>query len=805
MIRLAIRTEIGNAICILKRALGFLFLTVCPIVAQPPDPAVVEESALVEDPGADFYQRGKNLYDAALEEKEEKLKRELFLRSGEVFNGYLADFPNHANAQKAWWYLGNSYYQVGDPGQAKRCFSSILNKYEDGKWVAAAAYALAADHYNSTKYAMAAPLFERYAKNAETAAEKAKGQFFAANCYRATAQDNQAISTFKKLVESEEAESYKFQSLASLGHISVKIGKLEDALTYFEQVVVADVPDKLKGEATLQAGLVASKLEQGDVAKKYLGAVLKNNAFGAYWADAQTALMSQKFKEGDYEGVLELSKKEGVAATGAREATRLMLIARSHLRMNQPKEALALFRTVEKLVKAETDIAFQASFYRLMCFFEIEGRHLPEQVDAFLQLYGKSRPDDVRIHTALMMKAETLYGAGDLAAAAQVYAQVNDKRVSDKNRPGLFYKRGWCLAEAGDSIGAIHSLSQFIKGYPKDSRFESALAKRAKVFGDSAKLGPAIADFDRLIEQTKSQELLSYAWLESARLRRGESNIDDMIRRYKGLLKDVKELNENLKSEANYWIGWGLVKSNQAEESIPYLTEARKLRPDAYEKHAGILLALGYFATQNADKLADEVNLSIESEYSSDIPQQAIQWSGMQSFNAGKFEQATKFLSLISTPDEPRATAKEIWRYLAKAYLKTGNAEKALAAAINVLAVEENLAWKADGMLDQASALFALERYDESRKVVDDALALQPQGKTRGGLRILAGDLDMQAEEPSKASAQYLIVVSFIEDNDLKPRALHKLIKALEAQEDEPEAEKYRQQLLTEFPDWKAE
>ena len=62
----------------------------------------------------------------------------------------------------------------------------------------------------------------------------------------------------------------------------------------------------------------------------------------------------------------------------------------------------------------------------------------------------------------------------------------------------------------------------------------------------------------------------------------------------------------------------------------------------------------------------------------------------------------------------------------------------------------------------------------------------------------------MMEGDPKKASAQYLIVVSFINDKELKPLALHKLIAAQEAAEQKDEAEKYRQQLQTEFPDWKA-
>ena len=130
-------------------------------------------------------------------------------------------------------------------------------------------------------------------------------------------------------------------------------------------------------------------------------------------------------------------------------------------------------------------------------------------------------------------------------------------------------------------------------------------------------------------------------------------------------------------------------------------------------------------------------------------------------------------------------------------------AEQALPAITNVLEVENNLAWRADGLLDRGRALYLLDDLVQSRKAVDDALAMQPQGRTRGSLRILAGDLDMKEGDPKKASAQYLIVVSFINDKQLKPLALHKLVAAQQAAGEQKEAEKYQQQLTAEFPDWK--
>jgi tetratricopeptide (TPR) repeat protein len=158
---------------------------------------------------------------------------------------------------------------------------------------------------------------------------------------------------------------------------------------------------------------------------------------------------------------------------------------------------------------------------------------------------------------------------------------------------------------------------------------------------------------------------------------------------------------------------------------------------------------------------------------------------------------------LVSNPQEPRETPKEVWRYLAKARLETGDGEGALAAANNVLAVEDNPGWKADGLLDRGRALLMLNRDSEARIAADEGAALRPQGRTSAGLRILSGDLNFKARNFGPAAADFLNVIQFHEDADLKPLAISKYIRVLEEQGKAAEAEKFRSQLKTEFPDWK--
>ncbi len=787
----------------LAASLAICAITMPASAQAPPRAGIVEEDLRI-NPGEDLYQRGKNLFDAAQNSVDLETRRELYLRAASVLATYINNHPGNPNVEPAWFYCGSAYYQAGDKDNAKRCFSTLMNRYGQGKWAGAAAYTLAADHYNQREYAFAAPLFERFAANAARPGDRPKGNLYAGNCYRILGRDREAIGAYRKVAADPEGAVYKNQALLAIGHMTFKAGKLQEALDTFEEVANSRAIAKYRGEAALHAALAATKLGKTELAENYLRFILDNPGLEEWRPDAQTALMENHYAKKEYREVLDLFRKSRIKAEGEKEAVRLMIAARAMMKLKQPAEASELFREIERLVKPENELAFQASYYRLNCFFQIEGRHVVDQVDAFLQIYEKSRPNDTRIHTAMLMKAETQFADDDIAAAAKTYSKIDATLLSESNRPGFLYQRGWCLAEAGDSQGAIRSLSDFIKGYPEDKRVYPAFVKRAMAYSEVGEPAKAIADFDRLTtDDTAPDDLTSLAWLESARTRKSEGNIENMLVRYKGLLSKVDDLTDNLKAEANYWIGWGMVKTNAPKEAAPFLNTARKLRPDAYAKHAGLLLALSHFAAQDPKSLAEEIDLGIKGDYVSEVPDQAIQWSAMQSFQSGDFATAARFFKLVANDEVPRATPKEVWRYLAKSLIEVGDAEAALPAASNVLEVEENASWKADALLDRARALFALKRFGESRKAADEALQLRPQGRTSAYLSIVSGDLHIQEGNAGRASAEYLKVIGFHEDEDLKPLALHKLVGVLESQNKETEAGKYKTQLATDFPNWK--
>lgn len=787
----------------MKRALTTLLLASGTLAAQPPRAEPVDE-VLAQDPGEAFFQRVKNLRDEADRAADQENKMMLFGRVATLFDQYLRQYPNHPKAEAAWYYLGEAYYHTGQAENGRACFLRLKNRYGEGIWAAAAAYWLAYEHYNKSEYAFAAPLFELYAKNAGKETDRPRGYFFAADCYRLLGRDREALNAYKAVLDSPSGFSLAPKAKFYTAQILLKTGKAQEALPLFQEVADGTGnPAELRGDAALGASNAAAKTGQHDLAGKYLLFILNTPGLEAFRADAQIVLMKQAFDRKEYKEVIAIYQRNLVKAEGEKEAARLMIAARAYQELGRPLDAQPLFRQIEQLVPPENELAFDAAYYRLHTFFQIEGRHVPDQVDAFLQIYRKTRPpDDQRIHTALMIKAETLYSANDNLGAAKVFSEINADALAEKNRPGLLYKRGWCLADTGDLQGAIRSLSEFIAKYPKDQRFPEALAKRAKCYAEAGETSKAIADFDQLTSEGMPADVTNMGWLESARMRRKENNIQDMMIRYKALL-GRPDVPEKFISEANFYTGWGLVKTNLPNDAVPFLEKARSLDSKTYGKHAGLLLCIVYGGLQDAQKLSAEINLAIEGGYADEIPDQTVQWTGMQAYNGGDYKSAARFLDLISNAEDPRATPSQVWRYLGKARFESGDAAAALVAADNLLAVETG-DWKADALVDKGRALLALDRAEQARLAANEASDLRPQGRTSTLLGLLNGDLFTHEKNLERAGAEYIKVVQFAADPELKALALHKLAANWDQRGDKAEAEKYRGQLTKEFPNWKA-
>jgi len=787
------------------RRLALLLLAACPLVAQDAPRAVPVDPALQRDPARDYFQHGRNVYESA-KRSTGPTQFDLYRRSIEIFSRYVRDFGGHANAEPAWWYLGQSYYAIGRPEDAKRCYHTLLNRYGKGRYAAAAAYSIAADHFNNRQYALAATLFDKLAAIATDSTDRQRGLYFSGRSYELQGRSRQAIDSYRRLLDDPAPSNpYLNKGRVGLGRLLSEAGKLEDALELLDQAVMAPTTADVRGEAALKAGAVAAKLGDAERSDKYFNLVLRTPGMEEFRPDAQIAMMAARLEQKRYKEVIDIFRSNPLRAEGEREGRRLMLAARAYMMLERNADALPLFREVERIEPPHSPLAFEASYYRLICFYRIEGRHVPDQVDAFLELYRKRHAKDPKIHTALLMKAESLYAKRQPREAADVYRDIDPSLLSEKNRRGMLYQRGRCLADAADPAGALASLTEFIKAYPSDERIPLALAARGRAYAETDQAALARADFEALIQSTDDPELLGLAYLESAEISKAQGDLESMVKLYREFLVKVPQADTASVARANYWAGWGLVKTNHSDEADALLERARELAPETYGKHAGLLLCLVYLAEREPEPLIRELEKAIAQDYASDLPDPLIRWAADQAFNGGSYSEAARFYDLISDDENPEFAPTEVWRYLGKARLESGDPGGALTAIGHVLETERDPAWRADALHDQGRALFQLKKYDEATASVETALALRPEGRIGANIYLLKGDVLMAQDKPSEAVQSYILPVQLMDDGDriLRPKALQRLVAALEKAGKPGEAGQYREELQRKYPGWK--
>ena len=770
--------------------------------AQPVD----EPEVQAPDPAADLFAHGKRLHDSAKASTviDQRLGR--YAAAVEIFSRYLSEYSNRPDAEAAYWYLGESYYGGGRVDDARRCYHGILSRYGRGGYASAAAFRLAVAHFNNRQYALAAPLFEKMVEAATTADHRLKGLFYAAYSYELQGRTREATEYYRRvLADREEMNPFLHKAQLHLGRLFARAERLEDAMPLLDQAVMSKSASDVRGPAAVEAGIVAAKLGKTENSDKYLMLVLTTPGMEAFRPEAQIALMNSRYDSKEYGEVISIFRRSVEKAQGEQEARRLMIAAKSYMELDKNVEALELFREVEKLMLPNNIHAFEANYLRLLCFYRIEGRHVPDQVDAFLDIYRKNRPRDPKIHSALLMKAETLMDEKKASEAAKVYNEIDATTLSPENRKGLLYKRAWCLLAAEDPQGAVRSFSEFIADYPDDPRAAEALLQRAQAYKTSGEAVKALADYDLVIARNLNKEFTATAYLESADISKQEGNVEDMIGRYQRFLDQFPEASNARKAKANYWLAWGLVKKDRLKEALTHAETARSLDSKTYGKNAGALLALAHWTLQNPTELCDDVDRAIKEDYVDYLPEQLIDWAAMQAYSADRFDQSARFYELIADKDEPRSTAKQTWRYLGKALLAAGRAEEALQPIANALDVEDSGMWKADGLLDRAKALIALDRLDEAAAAAAECRALRPQGRTNAEVMIVNGDIQMKRNDPARAAMDYVAAVEQLDDNDrvLKPQAIHKVALALEKKADPSGAQEYRMMLKSKYPEWR--
>jgi len=227
--------------------------------------------------------------------------------------------------------------------------------------------------------------------------ERHRGRYQEASCYRFAGNTDAAISAFTKVEEATDAASvYRENAKLRLGHLYLSKKNLAKAKEKFSGLILPAVAENLRIESAFHSGLIALEEKDTKLAAGYFKKVMLSSE-DKFKARSQAALMNVMFAEEDYQGVLRTLNRGTFEGKPTTEAIKYTIAGKSALQLKSYNNAIKYFAVAERQTPLSEE-AFTAGFYRLLCFFNIEGANIPQQVDGFLEVYQKSYPKHTRMH-----------------------------------------------------------------------------------------------------------------------------------------------------------------------------------------------------------------------------------------------------------------------------------------------------------------------------------------------------------------------------------------------------------------------
>ncbi|MED5585875.1 MAG: tetratricopeptide repeat protein [Verrucomicrobiota bacterium] len=710
---------------------------------------------------------------------------------------YLKQFPAGSEAPAAGYRMAECRLKLDQLKKAEQAYLDVLRKFRQSDYGAPSAYRLGSIYYAKQRYREAAGYFDVARQESKKNAIRLSAAYYRASAFREQGLVTEMLSAFENLTAIKDRNPYREAALLILSRAYAEHDKAKQALKAFLELAKLTDEDDIKGEALVKAGLISNAQGDTDAAKEHLHSALQLKGGDEWKPDAQFHLIKIYYTEKNHARVAEIYSKGAFVMAEEIRPKMLLMAANSHRHLERYEDAIGIYNLLSEHYQ-QTGEAAEAEYRKLLCFFSIGSRNLPELIDNFV-LWQQQRDDSSsHIDLAYVLKAEYQFKTSLFAPAGLTYDQVRIDNIPEKMRASVLYKRGWAHNEGRNHPQAIRAFGDFLEAYPEDARISNALAKRAVSHRATENLEPALRDLESIIANHPDSEASELAYQQSALIQGQLGKYRQMVDNYTILLEKFPE--SKAAPEAYFWIGWGKFELKEFADSSAALRKAREMNSKAYFTRATLRIILAEYSLQNLGEVRKEVEALPGRDHQVKVPPQVYLWLGIKLFDARDYPAAVNYLGLASTPRHPEATQAVVWKHLGQARLYTKDYEDAIQAFNFYLATKQPSTNRARVLYDKGVCLLALGKHEEAESAAEDGLTLQPQSRVYGMLCLLWGEVALREQRYEQAVQRLIKPTYAIEDEQITPQAILKSAYAHEQLEEVQKAGNLRSRLKEKFP-----
>jgi len=792
-----------------------------PVQDDPPRAVPVDPGSLVPAPRAQVVQdaskpRGpdQDLFDYAMLAFGQKD----YVIAAESFGKYLSTFPSGAHVAEALFRLGECYRNQSRMPEAERYYREVVDRHAKSEFAANSAYWLGVVSFNANDYKAAATFFGFCEGKATVAKVKLAAAFYKSEAYGQLKDRKKQLAALAPVLEAKKDNDFLEKALLAAATAYQADGQNAKALPMLLELIDTSKDAAVQGDAALKAALIQSELKKPEEAAKLFDRALTNSSAPQEQRGAAlVGLIGELYSRKDYDAVVDTYNRNSTTLPPPELRPRMLMhVANAQRMKTNYQRAIDLYEMIRQYFP-DHELSFEAAYWRLFCFYQLDDRRVADMVGAFLQQYGTSQKGHEFINTARLMIADYHFNKQNYALAADAYAAIDMKKVQDRFRASTLFHKGWCEAEAGKHADAINSLTLFIKDNPSDPELPKALAKRGLCYKETLNPNGALEDFARIIKDFGQSDAVELALYLSGVIHYDQRNWKAMISDFETLMQ--KFSGSAAYAEAAYKTGLGYIELKDTAKALPLFRTAVSKDEKTFGNIGTQKVLLCLWSQKEAETLAKEVD-DYRGKYSDAVlVPRMLGYLGLTFFDKKDFHRASRYLTWAATPDTPENTEAPIWNYLGQALLEVKNYEESVKAMDNFINVAPDGPGKAKGLHVKARAQIGLGLYDEAIETAAQGLHIVKDGGLQGLLLIAQGDAmlylgdrkeaDGNHEGAQKdwkdAASKFVVPSQVLDDAEVTPEALDKAARALERLADKTNAEEMRKQLTKRFPNYKAQ
>jgi TolA-binding protein len=725
--------------------------------------------------------------------------RKQYIQAAAEYERYLGQYPDGAQRQAAFWWLGECYRFLDRLPAARSSYQNLIIAFKEGEFVGPATYRLATIDFNALDYRSAQPLFERSAKLAKADDVRLSSWYFEALCLERLDRRDESAPVYEDIVSITTNNPFRDDARLALAHLAMADKHLADAFKQYEALSREATKPALQAEASLKAGLLARDLNQPETAAAlFTRATSLAGASAAVRADAMIAQLHLLYDTNKYKQLLELYTETRPALTDALQPEAMLLAANAQRQLGQHAKAQAIYDEILTQY-SKSPQAPEARYQRIISLYASNDPNFVKEADEFVA--GSSdmtENDQVRL-----MKADTLFKQGNYLAAAYAYNVLDGSpNLPPKYRAETAYRLGYCYAQAHDAERTIDAFTRFLHLYPDHPFAAKALIQRAVAFQQEKKYDNALTDFNTVIADHADAKEREAALQQKGLILGQQGDDHGMTEAFRTLLKDYPKT--DAAGLANFYIGRAAFTAADYAGALESFAAARKADPKAYGAKAGLLMILCEYQLKDAANLTTDIGSYEAAKMQPPVPAEILRWLGEREYDAKEYAKAEKHLATAT--NSPGNRQADTWLLLGRTRLNLENWDGALTAAGHYLEAPGSMepAAHAQGLLVRGDALIGLQRYDEAQKASDEMLELQPEGTLNAKARLLSGRVALARNKYEEAAKIFMSVSVLYDDPEITPQALTQAADAFDKAGQAGEAAKASEELKARFPDYKA-